>query len=548
MIKNSAASSVVVIFVVVFGCCSFNADAATRLVTSSLDSGPGTLREAVAAAEAGDTILISVPEVRLRGTIIVDQDITLAGDDCVRLGTAALRIIGNGTFRLILVENGVTLELRDVLLEDGFAGDGAGGGAIFNYFSNLKAVNCFFSENHQVGSIGGGAVLSLGYAEFTNCGFMDNTSSGAGGAIYGDVGYMKLTNCTIRRNSAEEIDSMLGGGVAVLGNLTMTNTIVWGNDVNGNPQDVYSLFGPAEGSHNVIGVIDGPSNLTDTINEDPLFSDGWDPMGLLPESPCIDAGTDAGAPERDFHYYPRPMIGEIPTGPGLGFDIGAVEYEQGDLDAVVTYMTGMGSGTITSEPSGIHHGTCWVAWFIEGTTVSLTATPDPDSVFTGWTTDTGGDPDFCNRNLGGFVSPIHCYAGFEPFLAGYHGSLDFAPDTYTVEENAGLVEITVSRSSGSIDNRVFYTTQDGTATAGEDYLETWGILTWYADDFTPQTIVVEIIDDATMEGDENFTVALRNATYSVLGADVATVRIVDSLIFWDGFETGSTQGWSSTAP
>jgi hypothetical protein len=53
-----------------------------------------------------------------------------------------------------------------------------------------------------------------------------------------------------------------------------------------------------------------------------------------------------------------------------------------------------GSGTVTSEPSGIDCGSECLASYPEGTAVTLTASPATDSVFMGWTGDscTGTDP------------------------------------------------------------------------------------------------------------------------------------------------------------
>ncbi|HEU4743178.1 MAG TPA: hypothetical protein VFS50_16395 [Meiothermus sp.] len=46
--------------------------------------------------------------------------------------------------------------------------------------------------------------------------------------------------------------------------------------------------------------------------------------------------------------------------------------------------TGAGSGTVTSNPSGINCGATCLASFAQGTSVTLTATPAPGSVFAGW--------------------------------------------------------------------------------------------------------------------------------------------------------------------
>ncbi len=52
--------------------------------------------------------------------------------------------------------------------------------------------------------------------------------------------------------------------------------------------------------------------------------------------------------------------------------------------------TGSGQGTITSDPVGIECGSVCEADFDDGSTVELTATPDPGSSFTGWSGDCSG--------------------------------------------------------------------------------------------------------------------------------------------------------------
>jgi hypothetical protein len=47
--------------------------------------------------------------------------------------------------------------------------------------------------------------------------------------------------------------------------------------------------------------------------------------------------------------------------------------------------SGTGSGTVTSSPAGINCGTACASDFVINTTVTLTAAPGADSLFTGWT-------------------------------------------------------------------------------------------------------------------------------------------------------------------
>ena len=61
-----------------------------------------------------------------------------------------------------------------------------------------------------------------------------------------------------------------------------------------------------------------------------------------------------------------------------------------DVKELTVYKQGTGSGTVTSTPAGIDCGTTCQASFATGTAVTLIATADPTSTFTGWSGDCTG--------------------------------------------------------------------------------------------------------------------------------------------------------------
>ena len=71
---------------------------------------------------------------------------------------------------------------------------------------------------------------------------------------------------------------------------------------------------------------------------------------------------------------------------------------------------------------------------------------------------------------------------------------------------------------------VDYATEDGTATAGADYATTSGTLTFQAGE-TEKTVSVPVLDDATDEGKETFTLRLSNARGARLFDDAGTGTI-----------------------
>ena len=110
-------------------------------------------------------------------------------------------------------------------------------------------------------------------------------------------------------------------------------------------------------------------------------------------------------------------------------------------------------------------------------------------------------------------------------------TLGFAADHYAVIEGGGSIVVQVRRTgstSGAV--TVDYATKDITATAGSDYVEARGSLSFAAGQ-EAQTITVVVLDDDVVETDETFSISLLAVTSgdaaisSTLGS--TTVEIVN---------------------
>jgi len=99
------------------------------------------------------------------------------------------------------------------------------------------------------------------------------------------------------------------------------------------------------------------------------------------------------------------------------------------------------------------------------------------------------------------------------------------------------VTLTVSRLAGSAGAvTVHYSTSNGTATAGSDYVAKSGTLSWAGGNTDTKTITITILSDAVAESNEAFTVSLDSPTGgAIVGSNggTATVTIVDDEA--DGF-------------
>ena len=84
------------------------------------------------------------------------------------------------------------------------------------------------------------------------------------------------------------------------------------------------------------------------------------------------------------------------------------------VDALSVHVGGSGAGTVTSSPAGIDCGSTCSASFEEGTTITLAATPEPGSTFTGWS-GCGAEPEGkCEVTLTAAASVTATFAPIPP--------------------------------------------------------------------------------------------------------------------------------------
>jgi hypothetical protein len=214
------------------------AHTATITVFSPLDHGTGSLRQALADANDGDTIdfafgmLIDLDYAPL----VVDKSVSITGP-----GPDQLFVLGAGDHRLFYVAPGKTVTISGLYMTNGFSE--AAGAAIYNDHSTLTVSNCTVVGSFALGD-GGGIYNdgSDGSATLTiNNSYLGGTHAytGKGGAIYNNAsdGSATLTieNSTLAYNSA----GARGGGIYNDGSLgsatvTITNTILLSNSAGGS--------------------------------------------------------------------------------------------------------------------------------------------------------------------------------------------------------------------------------------------------------------------------------------------------------------------------
>jgi hypothetical protein len=160
------------------------------------------------------------------------------------------------------------------------------------------------------------------------------------------------------------------------------------------------------------------------------------------------------------------------------------------------------------------------------------------------TTDKDGNPRIVNS-----IVDIGAYEQQVPA----NRYLQFSAADYSVNENGNTVTITVTRTDGSSSAvSVDYATSDETATAGSDYTQTTGTLSWADGDSADKTFTIAIIDDGKSEGPETFTITLTdpvngesldNATITISDDDTTLVTLVEFTATAN--ETGILLGWQT---
>jgi len=130
-------------------------DAATLTVTKANDSGPGSLRDAVALASPGDNIqfdaaLARIPILLTTGELLIDKNLMITG-----LGRDSTLLDGNSSSRILNARQDAIMAVSNLTIRNGFEGrivsQGisedviAEGGGIFNA-GDLTLEKCFCSR------------------------------------------------------------------------------------------------------------------------------------------------------------------------------------------------------------------------------------------------------------------------------------------------------------------------------------------------------------------------------------------------------------------
>ena len=342
---------------------AFPADARVITVKNGRDSGVGSLRAAIANAEAGDTITFD-PSVRsvvlTTGRLENYWPITIKGPGAKKLTIRRSSAPGTPQFRIFEVR--AKLTISGVTIANGFlmddsaglrvyyselimractiTGNKGGSGPAINTTSDsrVKLIGCTISDNKAVNGYGGGALSNWGEMTISRSTLARNHAGGSAGAII-NSGRLTITNSTIAGNSA---DGSAGGIMAIPGTAEQPRPVEVRNSIIANNTDKFDSPDYSgrmkSGGWNIIGntsgMVIGGNTTGNQLNVNPVLGPLQDNGGptktraLMPGSPALDQGN-SGAATKDQRGLSRPVdFANEPNAPsGDGSDIGAFEVQ-----------------------------------------------------------------------------------------------------------------------------------------------------------------------------------------------------------------------------
>ncbi|MEQ1635270.1 MAG: choice-of-anchor Q domain-containing protein [Methylococcales bacterium] len=357
---------------------SADAQCTLREAITNANTNSDTTGGDCAAGNGADNIAFSV-----EGTLILGGALSISDTAGLSIDGSGKKVIlsGNNTVRVLIVNPGASLSLKNLTVANGFATGGGfggggigGGGGIYNQFGNLTVDRCTFSGNTSTGNGGGianygdtTATAPNGNLVITNSTFSNNSAS-FGGAILNSHGKIWGSHLTVVGNSAVTpacptgsictLSINVGGGISNSSLsgvnlqpdfLNLENSIIAGNHNIIKRANLPDLTSPSDingyvtqGNNNLIGssvgILSGLQNgingnivgadLTTVLNT--ILANNGGPtqtFALLPGSPALNTAAAANCPITDQRGVARSQ--------GAGCDIGAFEAES-SADLAVT--------------------------------------------------------------------------------------------------------------------------------------------------------------------------------------------------------------------
>jgi hypothetical protein len=196
------------------------------LVTTTADSGPGSLRAILAAAPADSAVhfwsgvqgIITLTS----GPLSLTEDVTIAGP-----GAGVLTVSGNKTSQVLVIAPAITVSLSGLTIANGSITAGYGGG-IENQ-GTLTVTSCTITGNYASPRGGGIHNGPTGILTINNSLVSGNTTTNAGGGIFNE-GALTIDASTFTSNGGTNPD---GGAIFNFGTVTLWSSTFSNNGGTG---------------------------------------------------------------------------------------------------------------------------------------------------------------------------------------------------------------------------------------------------------------------------------------------------------------------------
>jgi len=495
-------------------------------------NGGCTLRAAIqeANARAGADDIVLPPNsyiLTIVSELVITDGLTITGS-----GASSTIIDGNKSVRsnsrVLVIGSGVSVNISGVTIRNGgTAGRGGGlsnsgtltltnsivtgnnaddsGGGIYNDNGSTALLSSLTVSGNNAGEDGGG-IFNLGTLTLTNSTVSgNNAGDDAGGVFNVSGGTAMLTNSTVSGNNAGDG----GGGIRNSGTLTLTNSTVSGNGAGQNGGGIYNFAGTVNSFNSTITNNRSDADLSGTgvgggVHNDAaatfifqntilagnfeaqatgecdgtIISNGNNLMKHFDTSHCTVSGN--------------PLLADPKLGP-----------LQNNGGPTQTHALLPGSPAIDAGSDGCRNGA--------GGPLQ---------------TDQRGSPRATDGNGDGTAT---CDIGAFELEGQMVSPMISLSDVTITEGNSGTVNATfqVTLSAPSAQPvTVMFSTADGTATSGTDYVSSFGLVTFNAGQ-TSKTITVVVNGDTVAEGNETFFVNLTSATNATIADGQGVGTIVD---------------------
>src|SRR5438094_8897774 len=103
------------------------------IVTTTADSGPGSLRDAISTAAPGETISFAVTNAitLTNGELVINKNLIIAGPGAAILAIERSTVFGTPAFRIFNIKSGI-VTISGLTVRNGHDDGGVGGGALIN--------------------------------------------------------------------------------------------------------------------------------------------------------------------------------------------------------------------------------------------------------------------------------------------------------------------------------------------------------------------------------------------------------------------------------